>query len=107
MYRVCYNNVGGENMTTYTEARKKANMKYIREKTDDIRLRVPKGTKARWQKAAKATGKSMTQCVIEAVNNYFDDIFCRSLLEEYENLPDDKHEAVGLEEFAKTVGVTL
>jgi predicted DNA-binding protein len=51
----------------YTEAQKKAAIKYMGEKTDDIRLRLPKGTKERWKAAADAAGVSMTQYVREAV----------------------------------------
>ena len=54
----------------YTEAQKAATMKYITEKTDDIRIRTAKGTKERWQQAAKAAGyQSMTQFVIAAVED--------------------------------------
>lgn len=52
---------------TYTEAQKKASIKYMAEKTDDIRLRVPKGTKERYKKAAEARGMSMTQFILAAV----------------------------------------
>ena len=51
----------------YTEAQKKAAIKYLDEKTDDVRLRLPKGTKERWKAAADAAGMSMTQYVKEAV----------------------------------------
>lgn len=51
----------------YTEAQKRASIKYMKENTDDIRLRVPKGTKDRWKDAASAAGVSMTQYVVEAV----------------------------------------
>lgn len=51
----------------YTEARKKAAIKYMQDKTDDIRLRVPKGTKDRWKAAAEAAGVSMTKFVQDAV----------------------------------------
>lgn len=51
----------------YTEAQKKASIKYLAENTDDIRIRAPKGTKSRWKAAAEAQGKSLTQFVIEAV----------------------------------------
>lgn len=55
-------------MTRYTEAQKRASIKYMQDKTDDIRLRVPKGTKAAWQAAAdKAGSASMTRYVMEAV----------------------------------------
>lgn len=53
---------------TYTEAQKNATMKYLQEKTDDIRLRMPKGTKDRWKAAAKEAGfDSMTQFVQHVV----------------------------------------
>lgn len=51
----------------YTEAQKKASLKYLQERTDDIRLRVPKGTKSRWQEAAASKGVSMTQFVVETM----------------------------------------
>lgn len=53
----------------YTDAQKKASIKYIQEKTDDIRIRTPKGTKERWKQAADAKGMSLTQFVIEAVES--------------------------------------
>lgn len=51
----------------YTEAQKNAAIKYMKEKTDDIRLRVPKGTKDSWRAAAAQRGQSMTQFVVDAV----------------------------------------
>lgn len=51
----------------YTDAQKKASIKYIQEKTDDIRIRTVKGTKERWKQAADEKGMSLTQFVIEAV----------------------------------------
>lgn len=51
----------------YTEAQKKASIKYLKEKTDNIQLRVPKGTKDRWRAAADVKGKSLTQFVVDAV----------------------------------------
>lgn len=51
----------------YTDAQKRAAMKYMQEKTDDIRLRLPKGTKDRWKVAAEAAGVSMTKFVQDAV----------------------------------------
>ena len=57
--------MGGE----YTEAQKKASIKYLNEKTDDIRLRLPKGTKDRWKAAAERTGVSMTKFVQDAVED--------------------------------------
>ena len=52
----------------YSEAQKRASIKYMTEKTDDIRLRVPKGTKDRYKKEADKMGISMTQYIITAVN---------------------------------------
>lgn len=51
----------------YTEATKRATIKYLKEKTDDIRLRTAKGTKERWREYAEARGMSMTQFVIACV----------------------------------------
>lgn len=51
----------------YTEAQKNATMKYLKEKTDDIRVRAPKGTKDRWRAAAEAEGKSLQAFIIAAV----------------------------------------
>ena len=51
----------------YTDAQKKASMKYMKEKTDSIQIRATKGTKDRWRKAAEENGKSMNQFIIEAV----------------------------------------
>ena len=52
----------------YTEAQKKASIKYISEKTDDIRLRVPKGLKEKYRMEAEKRGTSMTQFIISAVD---------------------------------------
>lgn len=51
----------------YTEAQKKAAIKYMQDKTDDIRLRLPKGTKDRWKAAADAAGVSMTKFVQDVI----------------------------------------
>ena len=51
----------------YTEAQKQANIKYLKEKTDDVRIRVPKGTKDRWRAKAEAAGKSLQRYIIDAV----------------------------------------
>lgn len=52
----------------YTEAQKKASIKYMAEKTDDIRLRVPKGLKDKYKKAAEEHGMSMTQFIVQCVD---------------------------------------
>jgi len=49
------------------EGSKNAIKKYIAEKTDDIRLRVPKGTKERWKEYAESKGISMTKFVVQVV----------------------------------------
>lgn len=53
----------------YTEAQKRAAIKYMQEKTDDIRIRTHKGTKERWRSAAALRGQSLTQFVVEAVED--------------------------------------
>ena len=51
----------------YTEAQKKASIKYMAEKTDDIRLRVPKGLKEKYKAEAEKRGISMTQFIINCI----------------------------------------
>lgn len=51
----------------YTEAQKKASIKYMSEKTDDIRLRVPKGLKEKYRAEAEKRGISMTQFIVNCV----------------------------------------
>ena len=51
----------------YTEAQKAASMKYLKEKTDSIQIRTPKGTKDRWKDAAAARGISLQQLIIDTV----------------------------------------
>lgn len=50
-----------------SEARKKANKTY-QEKLDQLTIRPPKGTKARWTAAAAAQGKSLQRFIIDTVD---------------------------------------
>lgn len=43
--------------------------KYI-DKLDEIKIRSAKGTKDRWRRAADKTGKSLTQFIIDAVEEF-------------------------------------
>ena len=54
--------------TGYTKARKKANEKYLKESVEDIRIRVPKGNKAKVQEHASTMGESMNSFVVRAIN---------------------------------------
>ena len=54
--------------TGYTEARKKANEKYLKESVEDIRIRVPKGDKAKVQEHAATMGESMNSFVVRAID---------------------------------------
>lgn len=58
-----------EKKSRYTEAQKRASIKYLKEKTDNIQLRLPKGTKDAWRAAAAAQGVSMTAYVHDAVSD--------------------------------------
>lgn len=53
--------------STYSEAQKKASIKYLSEKTDDIRIRAPKGKKTEIQTAAEKQGESMNAYILGAV----------------------------------------
>ena len=48
-----------------SEAQRRATEKYISEKTDEIKLRVPKGMKAEIKERAEAEGKSINKYIIE------------------------------------------
>jgi len=52
----------------YSESQKRASIKYMNANTDDIRLRVPKGTKESWRTYANKQGMSMTHFIIQLVN---------------------------------------
>ena len=54
--------------TGYTEARKKANEKYLKESVEDIRIRVPKGDKAKVQAHAATMGESMNSFAVRAID---------------------------------------
>ena len=52
----------------YTESQKKAANKYLAEKVEDIRIRVPKGEKELIKAAAEQEGKSVNAYILEAVH---------------------------------------
>lgn len=54
-------------MMPATEAQKKATNKYIKEKTDEIKIRVPKGEKERIQAHAESRGESVNGFVSRAI----------------------------------------
>lgn len=53
----------------YTEAQKKATIKYMKNNLDDIKIRVPKGKREEYKQSAKTAGyESFNSFVIEAIN---------------------------------------
>ena len=52
---------------SYTEANKKATMKYIKNNYDEIKIRVPKGNKAVIQKYADDLSISLNRFVISSI----------------------------------------
>lgn len=50
-----------------SEKQKEYARKHQQEKLDEIKLRPPKGTKDRWKVAAEKEGKSLSQFIIDAV----------------------------------------
>ncbi len=61
-----------EKKSTYTgqtDARRKASAKYLREVVEDIRIRVPKGEKAKVQSHAERQGESMNAFVVRAITS--------------------------------------
>ena len=60
-----------EKKSTYTgntDARRRANNKYLHETVEDVRIRVPKGQKAVIKAHADGQGESMNQFVIRAID---------------------------------------
>lgn len=53
----------------YSNAQKNATIKYIKENLDQIVVRVPKGKKEQYKKAAEEQGKSLTQFIVDLVEN--------------------------------------
>lgn len=51
--------------STYNEAQKKASIKYLSEKTDNLQIRVPKGKKAEYKAQAEAHGMSLNAYIIK------------------------------------------
>lgn len=49
----------------YTDAQKRAAVKYLAEKTDLIQLRIPKGSKDRYKVHAERRGKSLTALIVD------------------------------------------
>ena len=56
-----------EKKSRYTEAQKKSAEKYLGEKLEEIKFRVPKGQKAIIKAAAEAQGKSTNQFIIDCI----------------------------------------
>lgn len=60
-----------EKKSTYTgntDARRRANAKYLSETVEDVRIRVPKGQKEIIKAHADNQGESMNQFVVRAIN---------------------------------------
>ena len=60
-----------ERKSTYTgqtDARRKASAKYLKESVEDIRIRVPKGDKAKVQEHATSMGESTNAFVVRSIN---------------------------------------
>ena len=56
-----------EKKNRYTEAQARASAKYLSEKVEDIRIRVPKGQKAVIKAHAEKLDESMNQFVTRAI----------------------------------------
>lgn len=54
--------------TGYTEARKKANEKYLKESVEDIRIRVPKGQKEIIKNHAFEQAESVNGFIVRAID---------------------------------------
>lgn len=57
----------GVAMSKYNETSKEYTKKYIREKLDEIKIRVPKGDKAKYRLHAEQQGESLTAFILRAI----------------------------------------
>lgn len=53
----------------YTEAGKRATMKYVKENYDRIEIKVSKGTKEQYKLEASKVGLSLNAFVVQAIEN--------------------------------------
>jgi hypothetical protein len=52
----------------YTEAQKRATINYLKESTDELKIRMPKGKKQEYREASeKANYASLNQFVVDAI----------------------------------------
>ena len=58
-----------EKKSRYTAAQKKSAEKYIEEKLEEIKFRVPKGQKAVIKGYAESQGKSVNQFILDCIND--------------------------------------
>lgn len=57
----------------YSEAQKKASIKYLAEKTESIQIRVPKGRKSEYKAFAEKHGISLNGLICELLDSAMDD----------------------------------
>lgn len=53
--------------SSYTEAQKNASIRYLKEKTDSIQIRVPKGKKEEYKQQAERKGESLNAYIIRLI----------------------------------------
>lgn len=51
----------------YSEAQKRATMKYMKENLEDIKIRVPKGKRAEYKAFAEKRGKSLSRLIVDLI----------------------------------------
>lgn len=59
-------------MTGYSEAQRRASLKYKRTKVDNIQVVAPKGEREIIKKAASDAGQSLSQYILQAVHERMD-----------------------------------
>lgn len=64
-----------EKKTTYTAAKKRANERYIAEKTDTIKAALPKGYGEKLHKIAEKAGTSKAQVLKNAIDLIYSEMF--------------------------------
>ena len=57
-----------EKKSRYTQAQNKATQKYVKGHLDEIKIRVPKGKRDYYKKAADTSGQSLNQFTVNALD---------------------------------------
>lgn len=75
-------------MRKYTEAQNRATQKYIKSHLDTISIRVPKGKREYYKKAAEMAGMSLASFIVKSMDRMIEEVGIGVLDEKSESQED-------------------